>query len=237
MSGCSGPKRLRKLCASLRKTPRARTRKRVDCTGLRHCLRLASSIGRTFFCQTARGHCSQGACCARKRSAVPGFVPRSHQNRTGAEVNFVRKARRKHLRRMPQAKSECRRALEIFLDPGSRTASPSCDEVANRVQVSADAVKTRILSCECHTLLALREEVRDAVSYRGENHAPLRGLNFSRRAGRMKLRTDAHPRAARKTFQQRSDSVPVCIACGHRHASSCGSGTNVCVITRNMPFP
>jgi hypothetical protein len=78
-------------------------------------------------------------------------------------------------------------ALEIFLDPGSRTASPSCDEVANRVEVSTDAVKTLIhqLRKPYTTRLARRGGPCGFVPW-GESCALARPY-FNRRARPMKF--------------------------------------------------
>ena len=66
-------------------------------------------------------------------------------------------------------------ALEIFLDPGSRTASPSCDKVANTVKISSDAVKTLIQQLRKPYTTPLARRGGPSVSYPGENHALFAG--------------------------------------------------------------
>ena len=55
-------------------------------------------------------------------------------------------------------------ALKAFLDPDNSTAPPSYDEVANRLQVSTDAVKTLIHRLRKRYTALLREEVGRTVS-------------------------------------------------------------------------
>jgi RNA polymerase sigma factor (sigma-70 family) len=68
-------------------------------------------------------------------------------------------------------------ALKAFLDPNNSIAPPSYDEVANRFQVTTDAVKTLIhrLRKRYYTTL-LREEVGRAVSYPAEIEEEIHAL-------------------------------------------------------------
>ena len=102
--------------------------------------------------------------------------------------------------------------------PGSRTASPSCDKVANTVKISSDAVKTLIQQLRKPFTTPLARRGGPSISYLGRIHASLRGLNFSRRAKHMKIENRCMCPSCRKDF---SAAIGFCPRMHCLRASAC----------------
>ena len=71
---------------------------------------------------------------------------------------------RLHQEYVNEGKTSTFETLKAFLDPNNSIASPSYDEVANRLQVSTGAVKTLIHRFRKRYTALLREEVGRTVS-------------------------------------------------------------------------